>query len=931
MKKFSKSRWIWDQEGIGRNRWLVFRKRVPAGDLKKSGSQGKWSVHITADARYRLEINGQWIGDGPCRSWPDELYYDSYDITPYVKTEESLEILLTVNHQILGSGYYIGGEPGVALDLIYTGESGDVSLLVSDTGWDCAVHPGFSETVTKISNGLGYAEVFNASFSSGKEKWLWRKAEDCGPAITGKRKLIPRDIPALADNPLSPVGVVYQGHSRKKGVVRSVDLRPLVFPGQRDVDKNKRFSGVLTAGFHAVKDCRIELGVTVDPHDTQPIPFEIAGQSFMHENGKTFSVDLKKGVSLLKVYLSGEFHDPVFHFQFVLSPDVSLMSQSGRGEGYSVFTFFGPYVSVCRTQAGKMIPPVEDDVLPMKELFEKDLSGSADNTGLLIKPVPESCVSPHHAALESITAIRKGSFTLGDPAAVPESLSWTKGQRYEMILDFGREVSGFLEFQLVASEGTIVDFFCFESVHDGFIEHTYSLNNSLRYIAGEGQQFFSSFLRRGFRYIMVSFREGNGSAILKKLILRERLYPLDLSGTFRCSDPLLNDIWKISRQTVVLCSEDTYVDCPAYEQAYWTGDARNTALFTYQLSQAGPLFLRSARLAGKSLDRSELIESLVPSGWQNVIPSWSFLHVIAGAEYLFYQDDPEGFREIFPSLFRNMKNARDMHIPLPSGEELFAMYAWNLIDWAPMDVPDDGVIAHQNALFVLACRKLAEAAEVIGKDHEARILREWGDAGAAVTEKVFWSDEKRAFRDSLKRDGTPSRVFSHQTQIMMYLADISPGKKHRLEELIKNPPEDFVRIASPFVLHFLFEALSTMGQSRKVIDHIRDKWGYMLKNGATTCWEGWELIPGHFTRSHCHAWSAAPVYFLPGLLLGIKPVSQGLRKVLIDVQDCGLEWAEGSIPTPFGLLKVSWKKDEGGIHIDVTAPEEVSVKIKGSD
>jgi hypothetical protein len=88
--------WIWRQRpalaatglaatfGAGRsaveesNRFVYFRKGFelpPAAD--------KAVVHISADGRYQLYVNGHFVGRGPARCDPAFQYYDSYDIADH--------------------------------------------------------------------------------------------------------------------------------------------------------------------------------------------------------------------------------------------------------------------------------------------------------------------------------------------------------------------------------------------------------------------------------------------------------------------------------------------------------------------------------------------------------------------------------------------------------------------------------------------------------------------------------------------------------------------------------------------------------------------------------------------------------------------------------------------------------------------------------
>jgi hypothetical protein len=48
------------------------------------GAAFQASIKITADSFCRLYINGKWVNDGPCRSWPEHYQYDEIDVAPYI-------------------------------------------------------------------------------------------------------------------------------------------------------------------------------------------------------------------------------------------------------------------------------------------------------------------------------------------------------------------------------------------------------------------------------------------------------------------------------------------------------------------------------------------------------------------------------------------------------------------------------------------------------------------------------------------------------------------------------------------------------------------------------------------------------------------------------------------------------------------------------
>jgi hypothetical protein len=84
------------------------------------------------------------------------------------------------------------------------------------------------------------------------------------------------------------------------------------------------------------------------------------------------------------------------------------------------------------------------------------------------------------------------------------------------------------------------------------------------------------------------------------------------------------------------------------------------------------------------------------------------------------------------------------------------------------------------------------------------------------------------------------------------------------------------------------------------------------------------------SRSHCHAWSAAPAAFFPARLLGIRPLAPGWTKVLVAPEPCGLTWAEGSTPHPdAGSIDVRWElSPDGTMDLRIAVPKGVEVETR---
>jgi alpha-L-rhamnosidase len=68
---------------------------------------------------------------------------------------------------------------------------------------------------------------------------------------------------------------------------------------------------------------------------------------------------------------------------------------------------------------------------------------------------------------------------------------------------------------------------------------------------------------------------------------------------------------------------------------------------------------------------------------------------------------------------------------------------------------------------------------------------------------------------------------------------------------------------------------------------------------------------------------------LPAYVLGIRPVAPGWKEIEIVPQRAGLDWAEGSAPTPHGDIKVSWRMENGAPKLEYQVPPGIKVARAG--
>ena len=144
---------------------------------------------------------------------------------------------------------------------------------------------------------------------------------------------------------------------------------------------------------------------------------------------------------------------------------------------------------------------------------------------------------------------------------------------------------------------------------------------------------------------------------------------------------------------------------------------------------------------------------------------------------------------------------------------------------------------------------------------------------------------------------------------------------------------------STFYGYYVLRARAAAGDYQGAMDCIRQYWGGMLDVGATTFWEDFnldwldnaaridELVPAGkkdihgdygahcykgFRHSLCHGWAAGPTAWMSEYVLGVQILEPGCKTVKIEPHLGDLKWAEGTFPTPHGLIKVRHDKNEDG-------------------
>jgi hypothetical protein len=220
-------------------------------------------------------------------------------------------------------------------------------------------------------------------------------------------------------------------------------------------------------------------------------------------------------------------------------------------------------------------------------------------------------------------------------------------------------------------------------------------------------------------------------------------------------------------------------------------------------------------------------------------------------------------------------------------------------------------------MYATALKAAADMAEKMGRTERSAEYRHRAAEMIENVNRLCYDTEVGLYMN------TPSRKeYSQYTTLWAILSGAVSGKE--AGELVDRTFNSNVHVsACTFSMnHYMFRALE-----------LADRYCY-----ASRLFAGWEtMLDLHCTswcenpdspRSECHGWSSAPAYEFSAMVLGVYPAEDGYMAVRIKphVDDLGLTWAQGTVPTPYGVISVAWKKVDGELRVSVTLPENTPPK-----
>ncbi len=359
--------------------------------------------------------------------------------------------------------------------------------------------------------------------------------------------------------------------------------------------------------------------------------------------------------------------------------------------------------------------------------MEGAVKGSRDYPGRLLVPSP---IPPMEMKTERLAAVRQAEgvscppeFLSGSrPVTIP---SHTKAR---LLLDHGQLTTGYLTLLFSQGKEAEIAVGYAETLYEQHLPHKGNRNevdgkvfigHQDRIIPdGEQERSYTTLWWRTWRYLELKIETKDEPLVLNDIYDTFSGYPFVAESTFEA--PGRNDLSKIldiGWLTARLCANETYMDCPYYEQLQYFGDTRIQAMITMYNTQ-DPYMVRNAMEQGRqSMVADGITMSRYPSYIHQFISSFSLWWICMGHDYWMMRGDETYIRTLLPA-YRNILSWYEQS--LKPDHSLDYIPHWFFLDWAEgLDYgepirEENGNSAIQDLIFVLALEAAAEMEQAFG-------------------------------------------------------------------------------------------------------------------------------------------------------------------------------------------------------------------------
>lgn len=429
---------------------------------------------------------------------------------------------------------------------------------------------------------------------------------------------------------------------------------------------------------------------------------------------------------------------------------------------------------------------------------------------------------------------------------------------------------------------------------------------------------------RTWRYVQLDIKTGDEPLEIKDINYIFSAYPFQLASSFNApGNDLYNRLIEVGWRTARLCANETYMDCPYYEQLMYFGDTRIQTMLTMYNTRDAYMVKNAIEMGRHSMNNEGITLSRYPDDLGQLIPSYALSWIGMIYDYWMMRGDEAYVKTLLPAARSILAWYESF---LKEDYSLDLIPYWYFCDWSKgfqrgvIPREEKGNSAFQDLMYLLALDETIKMEEAFGIEGMADHYEDIAEHIREGINAKYWDAGKQLYADTHDH-----RNYSQHSNILAILAGIVKGDEAKAlcERILK---DDSLNQATIYFQYYLHMAMDKVGCSDLLLDHI-STYTDLFKVGLTTAME--EPEP---SRSDCHAWSASMNIEFLRMVLGIHSDAPAFKKVLITPALGKLTEASGSMPHPLGDIQVSYKQGKK-LEATITLPQGLTgtLRYNGKD
>ncbi|WP_316793647.1 family 78 glycoside hydrolase catalytic domain [Pedobacter frigoris] len=407
------------------------------------------------------------------------------------------------------------------------------------------------------------------------------------------------------------------------------------------------------------------------------------------------------------------------------------------------------------------------------------------------------------------------------------------------------------------------------------------------------------------------------------------------AAAFECSDSLQNWIYDRIKWTFQNLSIGGYiVDCPQRERLGYGGDAHatcETGMFNYHMAAFYTKWMEDWRDVQDV--KTGMLPHTAPTYTGGGGPPWG--GIVVALPWFIYQH--EGDTRILEKNFELIKGWLSF-LDLHTKDHMLVRFGgeWDFLgDWLWPGATAEGMnndkpqtVFLNNCYRIFNLRTAAKIARILHKDEEALRWEKQAEISSAAIQAKFYNKDDHSYSDKSMANLAAALVGD------VMPAGLKPLIMKRLENEILVVRKGHINVGITGGA-MLFKVLRDAGRDDLIYSMTSQTdypgWGYMKANGATTIWEMWEKdLPGHSLLHSSYLYPGA--WYIDGVA-GIRRDQEapGFQRFIVRtplLTETQMKWARAELQSPAGLIKTSWKRDNGELSMSINVPPNCTAVLQ---